>query len=64
MARKRHFLKPVWAALLSAALLAAPVAAAAAEPSGETEAQGPVLAIYTTGDICLLYTSPSPRDRG
>lgn len=51
MARKRHFLKPVWAALLSAALLAAPVAAAAAEPSGETEAQGPVLAIYTTGDM-------------
>ena len=49
MARKRHFLKPVWAALLSAALLAAPVAAA--EPSGETEAQGPVLAIYTTGDM-------------
>ena len=51
MARKRHFLKPVWAALLSAALLAAPVAAAAAEPSGETEARGPVLAIYTTGDM-------------
>ena len=51
MARKRHFLKPVWAALLSAALLAAPVTAAAAEPSGETEAQGPVLAIYTTGDM-------------
>ena len=51
MARKRHFLKPVWAALLSAALLAAPVTAAAAEPSGETEAWGPVLAIYTTGDM-------------
>lgn len=51
MARKRHFLKPVWAALLSAALMAAPLGAAAAGPAGETDAQEPVLAIYTTGDM-------------
>ena len=51
MARKRHFFKRMTAALLSAALLALPLGAAAAAGGQAEGAQEPALVIYTTGDM-------------
>ena len=51
MARKRHFFKRMTAAMLSAALLALPLGAAAAEGGQAEGAQEPALVIYTTGDM-------------